>query len=258
MVGNASNCLHAGEFRHLIPTKGTKPMKAFVKRNIRWILIPVLGVIVVGGAGFYWMLSGTSAAPLALRASASLSAAPSGSDLSGHWTVVAGPVDEPTAAGYRVVEKVAGGLASDTATGRTGDVTGSVTVVGTQVTAANFTVNMATLKSDKSLRDTVLKTNAIETNKYPTAEFTLADPIVLPNIIPGKIYTAKARGTLRLHGVSKVVNVTLQYQETKTGIVLLADMPITMADYSITAPSVAGVVAVENHGSFELRANLVK
>jgi polyisoprenoid-binding protein YceI len=233
-------------------------MKAFVKRNIRWILIPVLGVIVVGGAGFYWMLSGTAAPPLALRASASLSADASGSDLSGHWTVVAGPVDEPTTAGYRVEEQVAGGLASDTATGRTGDVTGSVTVVGKQVTAANFTVNMATLKSDKSLRDTVLKTNAIETNKYPTAEFTLANPLVLPNIIPGKIYTAKARGTLRLHGVSKVVNGTLQYQETKTGIVLLADMPITMADYSIKAPSVAGVVTVENHGSFELRANLVK
>jgi polyisoprenoid-binding protein YceI len=233
-------------------------MKAFVKRHIRWILIPVLGLIVVGGAGFYWMLSGTSAAPLTLRPSASFSAATSESDLRGHWTVVAGPVDEPTTAGYRVEEKVVGGLASDTATGRTGDVTGSVTVVGKQVTAANFTVNMATLKSDKSLRDTVLKTNAIETNKYPTAEFTLADPIVLPNIIPGEIYTAKARGTLRLHGVSKVVNVTLQYQETKTGIVLLADMPITMADYAIKPPSIAGVVAVENHGSFELRANLVK
>jgi polyisoprenoid-binding protein YceI len=259
MVRNASDYLQAGRvFRHLIPTKGTEPMKAFVKRNIRWILIPVLGVIVVGAAGFYWMLSGTSAAPLALRASTSLSAAASGSNLSGHWTVVAGPVDQPTTAGYRVVEKVAGGLASDTATGRTGDVTGSVTVVGKQVTVANFTVNMATLKSDKSLRDTVLKTNAIETNKYPKAEFTLANPVVLPNIISGKIYAAKARGTLRLHGFSKVVNVTLQYQETKTGIVLLVDMPITMANYSIKAPSIAGVVAVENHGSFELRANLVK
>jgi len=233
-------------------------MKAFLKRKIRWILIPVLGVIVVGGAGLYWMLSGTSAAPLALRASASLSATAPASDLSGHWTVVAGPTDEATTAGYRVEEKVAGGLASDTATGRTGDVTGSVTVVGKQVTAASFTVNMTTLKSDKSLRDTVLKTNAIETDKYPTAGFTLTNPISLPNVIPGKIYTAEARGRLQLHGVSKAVSVSMHYQQTKTGFVLLADMPITMADYSIKAPSVAGVVSVENHGSFELRANLAK
>ena len=233
-------------------------MKVFVKRKIWLILIPVLGVIVVGGAGFYWMLSGTSAAPLTLRASAPISAAASGSDLSGHWTVVAGPLDEPTTAGYRVEEKVVGGLASDTATGRTGDVTGSVTVVGDQVTAADFTVDMATLKSDKSLRDAVLKTNAIQTAKFPTAAFTLTDPIPLPDITPGKIYGVDAHGTLLLHGVSKSVTVALHYQQTKTGFVLLADTPIVMADYAITPPSIAGVVSVQNHGTFELLVNLAR
>ena len=49
--------------------------------------------------------------------------------------------------------------------------------MGEQVTAANFTVNMAGLKPDKSLRDTVLKnTNAIETNgiRQPFALATLS------------------------------------------------------------------------------------
>ncbi len=35
-------------------------------------------------------------------------------------------------------------------------------------------------------------------------------------------------------------------------------MPIVMADYSIKAPNVAGIVSVDNHGSFELLANLAK
>jgi hypothetical protein len=35
-------------------------------------------------------------------------------------------------------------------------------------------------------------------------------------------------------------------------------MPIVMSDYSIKAPDVAGVVSVENHGSFELLANLAR
>ena len=153
----------------------------------------------------------------------------------GNGEVVPGPADQATTAGYRVEEKVAGGLVSDTATGRTGDVTGSVTVVGSRVTAAHFTVNMTTLKSDKSLRDTVLKTNAIQTAKYPTAAFTLTDPIALPDITPGKIYRVDAHGTLLLHGVSKSVTVALHYQQTNTGFVLLADMPIVMADYAITA-----------------------
>jgi hypothetical protein len=31
-----------------------------------------------------------------------------------------------------------------------------------------------------------------------------------------------------------------------------------MADYAITPPNIAGVVAVQNHGTFELLANLAK
>jgi polyisoprenoid-binding protein YceI len=233
-------------------------MKRSTKKALLWILVPVLTLVVVGGAGFFWMLSGSSAAPLALKAGGFSSSAASASDLSGQWRVVRGPAKEATTAGYRVEEKVVGGLVSDTATGRTGDVTGSVTVVGSQVTAAHFTVNMTTLKSDKSLRDTVLKTNAIQTAQYPTAAFTLTDPIALPQVTPGKIYRLEAHGTLLLHGVSKSVTVALRCQQTNTGFVLLADMPIVMADYSIKPPSIAGVVSVQNHGSFELLVNLAK
>ena len=233
-------------------------MKSSKKKRLLWILVPLIALIVVGGAGLSWMLSGSSPAPLALKAAGSSSSGASAGDLNGQWKVVPGPVDEATTAGYRVVEKVAGGLLSDTATGRTSDVTGSATVVGGRVTAAHFTVDMTTLKSDKSLRDTVLKTNAIQTAKFPTATFTLTDPIPLPDITPGRIYGVNARGTLLLHGVSRSVNVTLHYQQTNTGFVLLADAPIVMADYDITPPNIAGVVSVQNHGTFEFLANLAK
>ena len=233
-------------------------MKSSKKKRLLWILVPLIALIVVGGAGLSWMLSGSSAAPLALKAAGSSSSGSSAGDLNGQWRVVPGPVDEATTAGYRVVEKVAGGLLSDTATGRTSDVTGSVTVVGGRVTAANFTVDMTTLKSDKSLRDAVLKTNAIQTAKFPTAAFTLTDPIPLPDITPGRIYGVDAHGTLLLHGVSKSVTVALHYQQTNTGFVLLADAPIVMADYDITPPNIAGVVSVQNHGTFEFLANLAK
>lgn len=232
--------------------------KTFTKKRLAWILTPLLVLAVVAGGAFYWMLSGTSAPPLALEARTSVSTTLSHADLSGRWTVVAGPAGEATTAGYRVVEKVAGGIASDTATGRTGDVQGSVTVVGKQVTAAEFTVNMTTLKSDKSLRDTVLKTVAIQTSKYPTASFTLTDPIALPDPTPGRIEHVNARGTLRLHGVSRPVSILLHYQQTETGFRVLADVPIVMADYGIKAPSIGGVVSVQKHGTFELLVNLAK
>jgi len=233
-------------------------MKTLIKAKIPWILVPLLCLVVAGGAGVYLvMIRDSAAAPLALRTDASLSRVASGTDINGQWTVVPGNGDQATTAGYRVKERVFG-VGADTATGRTHDVTGSVTVAGQRVTAAQFTVDMATLKSNKSLRDAVLKTAAIDTNKFPTAAFTLTDPIALPDITPGKVYTVDARGKLRLHGVSKSVSVTLRYEQTKTGFVLLADMPIVMADYSIKAPSAAGVVSVDDHGSFELLVDLAK
>jgi polyisoprenoid-binding protein YceI len=232
--------------------------KAFTKKRLLWILTPLVVLAVLAGVAFYWMLSGTSAPPLALQARTSVSTATSQTDLSGHWSVVAGPADQATTAGYRVVEKVAGGLASDTATSRTADVSGSVTVVGRRVTAAEFTVNMTTLKSDKSLRDSVLKTVAIQTSKYPTASFTLTVPIALPDTTPGAIEHVTAHGMLKLHGVSRSVSVALQFQQTETGFRVLADMPIVMADYGIKAPSIGGVVSVQNHGTFEVLVNLAK
>jgi polyisoprenoid-binding protein YceI len=233
-------------------------MKTFCRKHLRWIVIGFVAVVALTGGAFYWMLSGTSAAPLALQARASVSQTASASDLDGVWKVVPGPAEQATTAGYRVKEKVAGGIASDTATGRTGAVTGSVTVARNHVTAASFTVNMTSLKSDKSLRDSVLKTVAIQTSKYRTAAFTLTEPIALPAFTPGKIYRLNAQGTLTLHGVSKAVTVGLQCAQTDDGFVVLADMPITMSDYAIKAPSIGGVVSVEHHGSFELRANLAK
>jgi polyisoprenoid-binding protein YceI len=227
-------------------------------RKLRWILVSLLCLAVAGGAGAYWfLLRDTSASQLALHADAAVSAA-SSTDLSGEWTAVAGVGEEATTAGYRVQEKVVGGLVKTTATGRTSDVTGSVTVVGRQVTAAHFTVNMTTLKSDKSPRDSVLKSSGIQTNEYPSAEFTLTDPVTLPSIGTGDIRAVEARGTLKLHGVSNQVTVTVHYKPTKTGFVVLADMPITMADYAIKAPNVAGIVSVDDHGSFELLASLAK
>jgi hypothetical protein len=54
------------------------------------------------------------------------------------------------------------------------------------------------------------------------------------------------------------VSISLQYQQVETGFVVLAEVPISMADYSIAAPSIAGVVSVDHHGTFEIRVNLAK
>ena len=54
------------------------------------------------------------------------------------------------------------------------------------------------------------------------------------------------------------MTVVLHDQQTNTGFVLLADAPIVMADYDITPPNIAGVVSVQNHGTFEFLVHLAK
>src|SRR5271155_6058991 len=89
------------------PSKIKGPhMKRSFKKKLLWIIVPLLTLIVVGGAGVSWMLSGSSAAPLALKAAGSSTSVGSAGDLSGQWEVVPGPANEATTAGYRVEEKV--------------------------------------------------------------------------------------------------------------------------------------------------------
>ena len=50
-------------------------MKSSKKKWLLWILVPLIALIVVGVTGVSWMLSGSSAAPLALKAGGSSSSA---------------------------------------------------------------------------------------------------------------------------------------------------------------------------------------
>ena len=57
--------------------------------------------------------------------------------------------------------------------------TGSVTFDGTTVTAVEMTADLTTLQSDNDRRDGQLRQQALETDTFPTATFTLTEPIQL-------------------------------------------------------------------------------
>jgi polyisoprenoid-binding protein YceI len=226
-------------------------------RILRRLLTVVLCLLLLGGAAGYWfLLRDTSAAQLALRNDRSLAAGRPVADLGGTWKIVAGRGEEATVAGYRVKEKLVGGIAKTTATGRTTHVAGSIRVVGSKVTAARVTVDMTTLHSDKAGRDAALETHGVETGKYPTATFTLTEPVALPQLTRGKVATARAHGALTLHGVTKSVSVPVNLKLTGTTAVVQAALPIAMADYAMTPPSIRGIVSVDDHGSLEMLLSL--
>jgi polyisoprenoid-binding protein YceI len=117
-------------------------------------------------------IEGPAPAKLELpKASSTTSTAPgsatTSSSLNGVWNVGTG-----SQAGYRVNEVLVGQNA--TAVGRTSKIWGSMTISGSTVTKALFTVDMASAVSDQSQRNAHFDGPIMDVGQYPAATLTLA------------------------------------------------------------------------------------
>ena len=183
-------------------------------------------------------------------ASATEASSATGLATDGKWIVTA-----PSVAGYRVKETL-NGQASE-GVGRTETVDGSFTLAGTDVTAAEFNVDLSTLKSDQSRRDNQVRTRLLQTDEFPVATFVLSQPIVLDSIpADGVLVTATGNGTLSLHGVDKPVTLDVQARRNGEGIEVLASTLLTFADFEIEDPSKAPFVTVGKTGTLEVQLTL--
>jgi polyisoprenoid-binding protein YceI len=228
------------------------------RRVIRWLFggIVVLVILVVGGTWLYiHVIEGPAPAPLSLRSgsttspSAAAGAAAAGTAsagaVTGDWRVAAGSI-----VGYRVNEVLAG--QNNVAVGRTSDITGSMTIDGSSVTAASFTVQMATIHSDESERDVQFDGRIMDTSAYPTGRLTLTSPIdVGTGSASGVIRSYQATGNLTLHGQTRSVTFTLQAERTSAGIEVSGSIPIVFANWGIANPGFGSFVTTQDHGLLE-------
>jgi polyisoprenoid-binding protein YceI len=171
--------------------------------------------------------------------------APALEGLDGTWKATA-----ESEFGYRVQEVLAG--IDTTATGRSNTIDGALTIAGTTVSTAEFSVDVASIVSDEDRRNKQFAGKIMETSQFPTATFKLTAPIEL-GAIPdvGTQATYKATGDLTLHGVTKNVTFDLTAQQTGAKIGVLGNIPIVFADYNIANPSIAGFVSTEDKGLLE-------
>ena len=224
---------------------------------MRWLLAAIAGLVVLAAAGpfvYIHFFNGSTPPALSLSPSSSPATTPSGTatantaatgSVAGAWTVGSGSI-----VGYRVNEVLLG--QSATAVGRTTSVTGHLTVAGTTVTAAAFTVPMATVHSDKSQRDGQFDGRIMDVAQYPTGTFTLTSPIDLaPLPATGVIKDYTAHGRLTLHGTTRAVTFTLTAERKGGQIEVSGDIPVLFSDYNIQNPSFAGFVTTQDHGLLE-------
>lgn len=159
------------------------------------------------------------------------STTPTTDGVEGTWVATA-----ESTLGYRVKE-VLGGVDTE-GVGRTNQVTGSITISGTTITAATFTVEVATITSDNSRRDSQFTGRIMDTATNPTATFTLTAPIELGTIpAPGIQITAMATGDLTLRGTTVAVTFEVVAEYSGSTIGVLGSIPIVFADYGIPNPS---------------------
>jgi polyisoprenoid-binding protein YceI len=127
-------------------------------------------------------------------------------DLNGTWTVTAGDASNKTAAGYTVDEVLNG---SDvTVVGSTPEVSGSVTVADNSLTAGEVVVQTNSITTDSDRRDGQFRGNIFDTATYPTATFTIDQPVDLSSLPKdGTTQTVTAEGTLTLKDRTRPVSV---------------------------------------------------
>jgi polyisoprenoid-binding protein YceI len=221
------------------------------RRPRRWlrrgvVAVVVLVVLVVGGPFvFIHFIEGKAPAKLTLSAAAGHAGPNTGSvPLDGKWSVTTGSV-----VGYRVKEVLFG--QDNTAVGRTSDVTGSIIISGTNVVAGTFTVEMATVKSDFSQRDSQFRGRVMDVSTYPTATFVLSQPIkVGAPAASGVAKAMAAEGSLTLRGQTRTVSFEVEARHVGTTIQVLGSVPVLFSRWKIPNPSF-GPVTTQDHGILE-------
>jgi polyisoprenoid-binding protein YceI len=209
----------------------------------------VIALAVGGPYVFIHFIEGQ--APAALAETRSTAVQPATGTVAGRWQVAQG-----SEAGYRVDEVLNG--QSNTAVGRTTAVTGSVTATPTTVTEAKFTVDLTKVASDQARRDAQFQDRIMQTSQFPTASFTLADPVDLAKLATAAgTRTVDVQGTLALHGTTKDVTTPLTVVRSGATLTISGQVPVVFADYGIDNPSF-GFVRTEDQGTIEVLLHLTK
>ncbi|HWL34904.1 MAG TPA: YceI family protein [Frankiaceae bacterium] len=227
-------------------TDPTDQEAALSRRLVLLLCVPLaIAALVVGGAWVYAnVVEGDPAAELTLSDTTGAPAPSATAAGPGDWTVTG-----ESQVGYRVDEVLFG--QNVTAVGRTNEVTGGITLDDATVTKAAFTVDMASVTSDRDRRDGQYRSRIMAVSEFPTSEFALTEPIELGSLpADGATVTAKATGDLTLRGVTKPVTFDVKARRSGARMEVNGSIPLTFADWGIPSPSF-GPAEVEDTGALE-------
>lgn len=249
-------------------TNSPSARRPIYARPLTWIISAAVVIVLVIGAIVgtkIYVSAQNDTAPDAFGSTASATEEPSGSgtsadegaagegsagEIAGEWEISDG-----SEAGYRVAEVLNGD--DVTVVGRTDDVTGSVTIEGTTLTAGEVKVDLSTVATDNDRRDSYFTSTAIDTNSHPDATFTSEESIDLAALADSGSAEVELPGTLTINGQSQDATATVTATRTDDGLTVTGSIDATWADYGVEAPDL-GFVSVEDSGVVEFSLTLTQ
>lgn len=254
-----------------VPSELAHPTLRGMSTVKKLIIAAVLLAVVAGGLVF-WFLRDDSPEKVSLdnaleQVSTTTAATDDGSDTtaageptdySGSWNLdtETGEFDYESAtgtfAGFRIDEELAG-VGDAEAVGRTGDVTGTLTIEGTEATEATFEVDLTTITTNNDRRDNRVQ-DALATGEFPTATFTLTEPIELGDAVTtGEAVSVTAQGDLTIHGETQAVEVAIDAQVKEGTLVVVGSTEIAFSDFGVSVPQAPVVLSVSDTGTVEFQ-----
>ena len=153
-------------------------------------------------------------------------------EISGDWKLIA-----ESQVGYRIKERIA--LKTFETVGRSSEVTGSLKILDSQITQTTFEVDMKTFQSDSGGRDAQFNGRIMDTERYPTANFVLTEPITLvEKPLNGLTVNNTAIGNLTLRGTTKEVTILLSSTLQNSVITVIGQIQVQFDKWKIPNPSV--------------------
>jgi polyisoprenoid-binding protein YceI len=231
-------------------------------RLLKWLVLGVVVVVGLAFAGWYFFLKSDPEPRAAIKetpiattttvAGQDSSSSSAASALDGTWTVK--PGNTQNFVGYRVTEKLVANISESEATGRTDNVTASMTIEGATVKDVTVSADLRDLQSDNSFRDGRIRSQGLESDDFPEAKFVLSEPITLSAVpAAGETIKTEAKGKFTLHGVTKDVIIQLEGRWDGKQVQVVGSMPIAFDEYGVSAPSAPAVASVDDHGEMELQ-----
>ena len=275
-----------------IPVEPPRRSTGRRRRLVKWIAGGVVVLAVLAGLGIWWFFKDDAPPQVTLDAATAaiaedtvpsaetqpaVTAAPEATDaavdpttaatatagatdtaISGTWTVDTSigtfsfEDSTGTFVGFRLQEEL-NGIGSTTAVGRTPEVSGTMTIDGTTVTAVSVEAKMDAITTNDSRRDDNAR-HALGTDEFPVATFELTQPIELGDAAAsGEAVAVTAIGDLTIHGTTLPVEIPLEAQLVDGVVVVVGSVDVVFADYGVSVPDAPIVVSADDHGVIELQ-----